>query len=69
MAPVMELVEKATEEKTILVCSHCVGDIKVENPHEGKSVKCPHCGLNWIVSFIPGMGYELFPEDNVWVLE
>ena len=52
-----------------LPCPHCGELIEIKQPYEGKKVKCPQCGLVWVVKFVPGLGYELIPEDNVWVLE
>lgn len=52
-----------------LPCPHCGQLVEIPQPTEGKKVRCPQCGLVWVVKFIPGLGYQLIPEDNVWVLE
>jgi len=69
MEPTLELIEKLTKEETNLICAHCAKDIKVKEPYEGKRIRCDNCGVNWIISFIPGIGFEVIPEDNVWILE
>ena len=29
---------------------------------------CSHCGFKGILKYIEGIGFELLPEDNVWIL-
>ncbi len=51
-----------------VVCPSCGRAFKVKDPFEGKKVECPHCGFTGILKFIAPFGFELIPEDNVWIL-
>jgi len=57
-----------TKKWIAVVCPACANLLKIETPFDGKKVSCPHCGFRGILKYIEGIGFELVPEDNVWIL-
>jgi len=60
--------EKNSPNWVYIVCPRCSSLLKELSPFEGKRVKCPHCGFAGVLKFFEGVGFELIPEDNVWIL-
>jgi len=57
-----------SENRVFTFCPRCGRMLKVKTPLEGKRLMCSRCGFKGILKYIEGIGFELVPEDNVWIL-